>query len=75
MGLACVVRLQVSNVPARDCLTTGVQVPPKLSTQSENAERGKVVTPPCPAIHGWLTERQAYGGASMRGRNKQMPFL
>jgi hypothetical protein len=28
---ACVAKLQVSNVPARDCRATGVQVPPKLS--------------------------------------------
>lgn len=66
MGLACVVRLQVSNVSARNCLTTGVQAPPTLSTQNENAERGKVVTPPGPAIPGKPTVRQADGGTAMR---------
>ena len=43
---ACVVRLQVSNVPVRVCLTIGVQAPPKLSIKSSHLERGTPVPPP-----------------------------
>lgn len=42
-----VVRLQVSNVPVRNCRTTGVQISPKLFAMVNYAERGKVTSSPC----------------------------
>jgi len=44
--LARVVRLQISNVSARNRLTAGVQSPPKLPTMVDYTERRKVTTPP-----------------------------
>ena len=44
---ACRVRLQTSNVFVRECLILGVQASPKLPVKSNDAERGKAVTPPC----------------------------
>lgn len=73
MCLACVVRLQVANVPARIRCATGVQAPPTLSISSNHAERGKVPTPPGLAMPGKPTVRQAYGGGTLRNRNKQRP--
>ena len=43
---AHVERLQVSNVPVRDPISIGVQVPPKLSTMVDYAERINSVTSP-----------------------------
>lgn len=44
--LARVVRLQISNVSARNRLTAGVQSPPKLPTMVDYTERRKVTTSP-----------------------------
>jgi hypothetical protein len=44
--LARVVRLQISNVSARNRCTTGVQSPPKLPQMVDHIERGKVTSPP-----------------------------
>ena len=49
--LARVVRLQISNVSARNCRTTGVQSPPTLPAMVDYTERGKA-TPPPGAIPG-----------------------
>lgn len=71
---ACVVRLQVSNIPARDRMATGVQVPSKLSEKAItwNVEKSSLRHV---ATHGKPTARQAHGGTTMRGWNKQRPFL
>ncbi|MCP4609531.1 MAG: hypothetical protein GY845_12535 [Planctomycetes bacterium] len=42
-----VIRLQVSNVPARDCRIIGVQTSPKLSVMVNYMERGNVTSSPC----------------------------
>ena len=44
--LARAVRLQISNVSARNRLTAGVQSPPKLPTMVDYTERRKVTTSP-----------------------------
>jgi hypothetical protein len=75
--LACVARLQVSHVPARDRLTTGVQAPPTLSGKAiawnmDTPSLRHGATPGKPAV------RQAHGGTIWRGRKKpgenQSPF-
>lgn len=68
MGLACVVRLQVANVPARNRCTTGVQAPPTLSIMSENAERGN----PVPSPFGQANREAGCWRVGLRGWNKQM---
>ena len=67
-----VVRLQVSNVPVRNCSTTGVQIPSKVLIMVMYAERGKAVSSPC-ARHGRQTVRHVVGGAARRVRKKQKP--
>jgi hypothetical protein len=65
-------KLQVSNVPARNRSTTGVQVSPALLACVNYAERGKAISVPC-AIHGKLTARRAGTAVVLRSRKKQMP--
>ena len=42
-----VIRLQVSNVPVRNCWIIGVQISPKLFVMVNYVERGNVTSPPC----------------------------
>jgi len=46
-----VVKLQVDNVPARNCRTNGVQIPSKLFVMVKYVERGNTIISPC-AKHG-----------------------
>ena len=68
-----VTKLQVANVPVRNCRVTGVQGPPKLPMMVNYEERGKAVCPPC-AIHGKPTARQAHEGAVVRTWKMQKPL-
>jgi len=58
----CTVRIQVANVPVRNCRTVGVQVSPKLSTEIKYAKRGNAVISPY-AKYGRSTARQTDEGA------------
>lgn len=69
-----VIRLQVSNVLARNYCVTGVQTSPTVSVMVKCVERGKAVSPPC-AMHGRQTVRHAVGAAALRMWKKRMPFL
>jgi len=67
MGLACVVRTRVANVPASGSQHHRRSGPAYVVQQeSDHVERGKVATPPGPAMPGKPTARQADGGAAMR---------
>ena len=67
----CAFRLQVANVPVRNCSNAGVQASPKLSVLINYAERGNAVTSPY-AIYGKSTARQTDEGAVIRSWKKQM---
>ena len=74
--LARVVRLQISNVSARNRLTAGVQSPPKLPTMVDYTERRKVTTSPG-AIPGRY-HRKAYwwrGDYENVGKSKGGPVM
>ncbi len=72
LAFACVARLQISTVSARDCRATGVQVPPKLSVKAItwNVEKSSLRRD---AVHGKPTVRQAHGGATLRSQKKRRP--
>jgi len=58
----CVERLQVSNVPAHDPISIGVQVPPKLSTMLDCAERGT----PGPSPSGQANRKAGCGRSGLK---------
>ncbi len=56
------VRLQISNVSARNRLTVGVQSPPKLSVMVDYIERGKVTPPPGASPGRYYREAYCWSG-------------
>ena len=71
---ACVARLQVYNVLARDCSAAGVQAAPKLSKEERlrGTWKSRYLAVSRKARQANRI-RQAKRGTTMRGRNKQMP--
>ena len=64
-------RMQVTNVPARNPISTGVQVPPKLSAKVETWNVGTQSFRPVQHRAG-ITVRRAVGKNGLRDRKKQM---
>ena len=62
--LARVVRLQISNVSARNRLTAGVQSPPKLPTMVDYTERRKVTTSPGAILGRYYRKACSWSGGN-----------